>query len=69
MENLHAIVVGVGHDDAPVAVDGDAAIRLVELSFAADGADMCAVAVAQHLHAMVVSFNYNNVTGGIERYT
>ena len=28
---------------------------------------MGAVAVAQHLHAMAVSFNNNNVTGGIER--
>ena len=28
---------------------------------------MGAVAVAQHLHAMVDLFNYNNVTGGIER--
>ena len=28
---------------------------------------MGAVAVAQHLHAMVVAINDNNVTGGIER--
>ena len=28
---------------------------------------MGAVAVAQHLHATVVSFNNNDVTGGIER--
>jgi hypothetical protein len=28
---------------------------------------MGAVAVAQHLHAIVAAFNYNNVTGGIER--
>ena len=28
---------------------------------------MCAVAVAQHLHAMGAVFNNNNVTGGIER--
>ena len=30
---------------------------------------MGAVTVAQHLHAMIVSFNYNNVTCGIERDT
>ena len=30
---------------------------------------MGAVAVAQHLHAMIASVNYNNVTGGIERDT
>ncbi len=34
LENLHAMVVGVSHDHAPVAVDGDAAIRLVELPVA-----------------------------------
>ena len=28
---------------------------------------MGAVAVAQHLHALVAEFNNNNVTGGIER--
>ena len=42
LQNLHAMVVGVSHDDAPVAVDGDAAARLVELpvtrALAADGA-------------------------------
>ena len=31
---LHAMVVGVSHDDAPVAVDGDTSTRVVELSFA-----------------------------------
>ena len=71
LQNLHAMVEGVSHDDAPVAADGDAATRVAELSvacaFAADGANMGAVAVAQHLHAMVACFNYNNVTGGIER--
>ena len=30
---------------------------------------MGAVAVAQHLHAMIVLFNNNDVTCGIERYT
>jgi len=34
LENLHAIVVGVRHDDAPVAVDGNAATRSDELSVA-----------------------------------
>ncbi len=32
LENLHAMVEGVSHDDAPVAVDGDAALGVVELS-------------------------------------
>ena len=34
LENLHAMVAGVSHDDAPVAVDGDAAKRAVELPVA-----------------------------------
>jgi hypothetical protein len=34
LENLHAIVECVSHDHAPVAVDGDAATRLVELRVA-----------------------------------
>jgi len=28
LENLHAMVLGFSHDDAPVAVDGNAAMRL-----------------------------------------
>jgi len=73
LENLHTMVPGVSHHDAPVAVDGNTARRLVELSvafaFVADGANMGAVAVAQHLHAMIAAFNNNNVTCGIERDT
>ena len=34
LENLHAMVEGVSHDDAPVAVDGDAATRAVKFSVA-----------------------------------
>ena len=34
LQNLHAMVEGVSHDDAPVAVDGDAATRAVELCVA-----------------------------------
>jgi hypothetical protein len=34
LENLHAMVTGVSHDHEPVAVDGDAAIRLDELPVA-----------------------------------
>ncbi len=32
LQNLHAMVEGVSHDDAPVAIDGDAAKRVEELS-------------------------------------
>ena len=34
LQNLHAMVVGVSHNDAPVTVDGDAAIKEVELPVA-----------------------------------
>ena len=34
LENLHAMVEGVSHDDAPVAVDGDAATRVLEFCVA-----------------------------------
>ena len=34
LEILHAMVAGDSHDDAPVAVDGNAAKRKVELSVA-----------------------------------
>ena len=34
LENLHAMVAAVSHDHAPVAVDGDAAIRVHELPVA-----------------------------------
>ncbi len=34
LENLHAMVVGVSHHDAPVPVNGNAATKAVELSVA-----------------------------------
>ena len=34
LQNLHAMVAGVSHDDAPVAVDGDTTTRVVELPVA-----------------------------------
>jgi hypothetical protein len=34
LQNLHAMVPGVSHDHAPVAVDGNAAKRVVELPVA-----------------------------------
>ncbi len=70
-KNLHATVAVVSHDDAPVAVDGDAAQRTAKLpvtrATAANGANMGAVGVPQHLHAMIAEFNNNKVTGSIER--
>jgi hypothetical protein len=37
-------------------------------SFAADGANVRAVAVAKHLHAMPVAFRYDDVPRAIKRY-
>jgi hypothetical protein len=34
LENVHAMVPGVSHHDAPIAVDGNAALRRVVLSVA-----------------------------------
>ncbi len=34
LQNLHKMVAVVSHDDAPVAVDSDAALRVVELEAA-----------------------------------
>ncbi len=34
LENLHAMVVCISHDHAPVAVDGDAATKAAELPVA-----------------------------------
>ncbi len=67
------MVLGVAHDDAPVAVDANAANWTAELSlpatFAADGADVRTVRVIQHLHAMITILNHNQMTGAIKRYT
>ena len=55
--------VGVGHDHAPVAVDGDATaglkFGLVELAVSADRANMTTVGIPQHLHAIAAAFNEN----------
>ena len=65
------MVVSVSHDDAPVAVDGNAAKRAFESSVAsasADGANMGAVAVAQHLHAVIALINNNIMRRAAETF-
>ena len=73
MQHLHAVVAVVTHDDAPVAVDGDAAMRRAELAVAAapatDGADVRSVAVIQHLHARIPMLNHNQMTRAVQRDT
>ena len=73
LQHLHAMVAVVSHKDAPVAVDGDAALRIVELAVAAavaaDGAHVRSVAVIQHLHAMITMLNHNQMTRAVQRKT
>ena len=72
LQHLHAMVVFVSHDDASVAVDGDAggiAELAVAAAVAADGAHVRSVAVIQHLHAMVTVLNHNQMTRAVQRNT
>ena len=70
LQQLYAVIVGVAHDDAPLAVDQNA-IGIAELpvstAFAADGSHVAAVAVAQHLHSMIKRVGYNDVACTVKR--
>ena len=70
-KNLHAMVAAVSHDDAAVAVDGDATIGLEELplarALAADGADTRSIGIPQHLHAMDVEIRHDQVVLCVKR--
>ena len=56
------MIVGVTHDDAPIAVDGNAiGIRY------ADAANVSPVPVPQHLHTIIETISYNKVTRAIKR--
>ncbi len=60
----------LAHDDAPLAVDQNA-VRTVELplstALAADGSHVAAVAVAQHLHAMITHVSCDDVACTVKR--
>ena len=56
IQNLAIDSKAVGTGELPVA-----------WALAAEGANVRAVAVAKHLHAMVAQLNNNNVAGGIKR--
>ena len=62
--------MGVTHNDAPVAINGNT-IGMFELPFvaalAADGAHVSPVPVPQHLHTIIEAINYNKVTRAIKR--
>ena len=64
------MIVGVAHDDAPLAVDLNA-IGDVELpistALSADDSYVAAVAVAQHLHSMITQVSYDDVACTVKR--
>ena len=63
------MVVAVAHDNAPLAINSNAA-RVDELAVAAaagaDGSNMGAIAVPQHLHAMITLVSYKDVPGAVK---
>ena len=70
LQQLYAVIQGVAHDDAPLAVDqnttGTAELP-VSAALAADGSHVAAVAVAQHLHSMIQRVGYNDVACTVKR--
>ena len=70
LQQLYALIMGVAHDDVPLAVDQNA-VGMVKLpvftAFAADGSHVAAVAVAQHLHSMIIGVGYNDVACTVKR--
>ena len=66
---MHAIVTGIAHDNAPLAINSNAA-RVGELAVAAAlgavGSNMGAIAVPQHLHAMITLVSYKDVPGAVK---
>ena len=69
-QHLNAMIAGVAHDDAPIAVNGNAT-GILELpcaaSLAADGANVSPVPVPHHLHTMIPTISYNKVARAIKR--
>ena len=70
MQQLYAVIAEVAHDDAPLAVDQNTEGQLelpVSTAMAADGSQVAAVAVAQHLHSMIKRVSYNDVACTVKR--
>jgi hypothetical protein len=69
LQHLYAMIFAVADDDAPLAVDQNA--KGIELpictAFAADASHVAAVAVAQHLHSMIATVNYDDVACTVKR--
>ena len=68
-EHLQAMMTRVAHDNASIAIDREI-IRVVELAVAAalgaDGSNMRAVTVPQHLKAMIIAVSHNKVPGAVK---
>ena len=63
-KNLHAAVAPFANDNVPVSIDNNA-IGTGELAVAAamraDGSNMRAITVPQHLHAMIAAIGYEDM--------
>ena len=63
------MIVRVAHDNASIAIDSEI-IRVAELAVAAalgaDGSNMRAVTVPQHLNAMIALVSHKNVPGAVK---
>ena len=63
------MIARVANDNASIAIDSEI-IRVVELAVAAasgaDGSNMRAVTVPQHLNAMITIFSHKNVPGAVK---
>ncbi len=73
LQHLNAVVVCVGHNYVPIAVDCET-LWIEQLSVAAtptaaNGVDVRTVGVVQHLHAMIKFVNYNQMTSAVQRNT
>ncbi len=70
LQQLQAVIAEVARDDAPLAVDQNSIGKYelpVSAAFAADGSHVAAVAVAQHLHSMIIHVGYNDVACTVKR--
>ncbi len=70
LQHMYAMIEGVAHDDAPLAVDQNAVGKVelpVSTAFAADGSYVASVAVAQRLHSIIIRVSYNDVACAVKR--
>ena len=64
LKNLHAMIAEIAHCNPPVSIDNNAA-GITELAVAAalgaDGSNMRAITVPQHLHAVILLIGYKDM--------